>query len=299
MAMLMMLSSESSVDVKAITCVNGNTGLRNVTRNVLKTLTIAGRLEIPVYAGSEDAMVYTVATDSYFGEDGFGDFDFPEPNPDYVSQTPAAQALVQMVKESPGEIMLVALGPLTNVALAIHLYPSFLKELRGIVILGGSYKGGGNVKPGVEFNMYADVEAADFVFSKATKDAPIRVVPLETVEAASFPMSFRRNKLGAIPSPIMDFLNNAERIAIKKSKDTWMAFDQLTAAVVLQPSIVKGIEKREVRVETGGRYARGVWVLDNRPSAKEGPIHIVTSVNQSKFRQLLLKNLAWVPNSTT
>nr|ATU82427.1 venom hydrolase-like protein [Lethocerus distinctifemur] len=294
MAIMIAVSSVKKIDVIAITCVNGNTGVHNVTKNVLKTLKVANRLDIPVHAGSEDALVYRAPSDSFWGSDGLGDFEFKEPpSLSMIEDKHAALAIVELVKKYPNEITILAVGPLTNIALAMHLYPQLLDEVKELVILAGSYLGGGNVKPGVEFNVYADPEAADFVFSKAKVDHPIRALPLETIEKLGFSMDFRINQLGKLPGPKMEFLNKAENKGLKnfERETQWSAYDQLAAAVVINPKIVLKSVKLNVRVETCGRYARGAWIVDHRSFSPPGPVEIITEVDREAVRQLFLDTL--------
>ncbi|KAJ4436326.1 hypothetical protein ANN_18957, partial [Periplaneta americana] len=180
---ILMALGQTDVDVIALTCVNGNTALDNVVVNVLKTLKTAGRLDIPVFAGATASLVTTPPTDNYFGQDGFGDFEYPDPpDPDTLLQDErAADALVRLAKETPGELTLLALGPLTNVALAIRLDSGFLSNLKNIVVMGGSVEGVGNALPGIEFNFYIDPVAAHIVFNSSDSAQPIYMLPLETV----------------------------------------------------------------------------------------------------------------------
>ena len=99
--------------------------------------------KVPVFAGSDQGLVYAVEMDYFFGYDGFGDFDFPDaPDPrDVAEKSHAATAIASMVENNPGKIAVLATGPLTNIALALHLYPRLLEDVKELVFVGGSYQG--------------------------------------------------------------------------------------------------------------------------------------------------------------
>lgn len=144
-------------------------------------------------------MLFTPETDNFYGEDGFGDFEFPEPpSEDIIQSAHGIIALAELVKLCPGKFSLIALGPLTNIAHASRLNPNFIRDLDEIFILGGSVEGEGNVKPGVEFNIYMDVDATAVVLNEGLKrEKPIVLVPWETAKRSAIPMvNFNRTMSG-------------------------------------------------------------------------------------------------------
>ncbi|KAL1124433.1 hypothetical protein AAG570_001061 [Ranatra chinensis] len=288
MAMLLFLSKRSRADVVAITCVTGNTDVEKGSINTLKTLSIASRSDIPVYVGSGHGIVYSTKISDYFGSDGFGDFFYPNPPNDTLLKTEhAAMALADIVRNNPGEITLLSLGPLTNVALAMHIYPNLLKELKQYIILGGSIKGGGNVKPGVEFNMFTDPEAAVYVFSHAPPSV-ITLFPIEVIQDIPFPMTWRKNVLGSLLSKAMRLLNKAESLALSKQKE-WLVYDPTAAASLLDRNIIENSTTADVFIETGGLLSRGaMFHLQN----DSGRVKIVTKVNKPVLMSLLMNYLA-------
>jgi len=179
---LTLLLNTDDVKVEAITTVTGNTGAYNVTQNVLKILSVTGK-KIPVYQGTESGLIKTVKMEYYFGYDGFGDFHFEGPL-DYslIQEDHPAIAIADLVKKYPGEVTLLCLGPLTNIALATKLNSNLMDQVKEIIMVGGSYTGIGNVKPGIEFNMYGDPEAAALFFLQLTAKNKVTMVPLEVLE---------------------------------------------------------------------------------------------------------------------
>ena len=287
-AILLTLKSEfKGFKVIAITCTYGNAYLHNVVENVLKVLTVANRSDIPVYEGADKALLQRyIFSDGYFGSDGFGDFNFTEKITAKVDKSKhAAVALVDLVKKHPGEITLLSLGPLTNAAVAISLYPSFLKCLKNHVILGSSVAGVGNSAPNAEFNFYQDPES-NYIVLNHTKLSVL--YPWETVLSSNISTDWRVNVLGKVNSTIVRFLNEAERISIPQST-TWKPSDAMAAAVMIWPEfITRSIKTNVDAVYTG--MARGSVLVDytnltGRPKNTE----IVQAFNVTAFKDLLLE----------
>lgn len=155
------------VEVIGLTTIYGNVYTTLATRNALHLLEVAGRTDIPVAEGSH--VTVTKGTklriaDFVHGADGLGNQNFPPPVGKPVEQS-AAAFLVEQANLYPGKVTVVALGPLTNIALAIQLDPTFTKNIGQIVILGGAFAVNGNVNPAAEANIFGDPDAADIVFT--------------------------------------------------------------------------------------------------------------------------------------
>jgi len=119
---------------------------------------------VPVYAGCDRSIVGDAIDAGYFhGQDGLGNSGYP-PSPRQVADEHAVHALIRLASESPGELTLAAIGPLTNVALVVRLDPTLPQKYRRLVVMGGSIRGTGNITTAAEFNIYADPEAAAIVF---------------------------------------------------------------------------------------------------------------------------------------
>ncbi|XP_076956202.1 putative uridine nucleosidase 2 [Bidens hawaiensis] len=166
MAIFLALRSPE-VNVIGLTTVYGNVYTTLATRNALHLLEVAGRTDIPVAEGSH--LSYMKATklrvaDFVHGVDGLGNQNFPQPKSKPIEKS-AAEYLVEQAKLYPGQITVVALGPLTNIALAVELDPMFTKNIGQIVLLGGAFLVNGNVNPASEANIFGDPEAADIVFT--------------------------------------------------------------------------------------------------------------------------------------
>ncbi|MFS7938705.1 putative inosine nucleosidase [Helianthus anomalus] len=166
MAIFLALRSPE-VNVIGLTTIYGNVYTTLATRNALHLLEVAGRTDIPVAEGSHVSYVKATklrVADFVHGVDGLGNQNFPQPKSKPIEKS-AAEYLVEQARLYPGEITLVALGPLTNIALAIELDPAFTKNIGQIVLLGGAFLVNGNVNPASEANIFGDPEAADIVFT--------------------------------------------------------------------------------------------------------------------------------------
>ncbi|CAH1392003.1 unnamed protein product [Nezara viridula] len=245
MAILMMLSKQSKAEVLAITTVKGNTGVENATRGALLISEVADRKEIPVYMGSPQGIIFEESSSNYFGYDGLGDI-FDKPPLDLKKEGHAALALARLVKDNPGR---------------------------------------GNVKPGVEFNIYMDPEAAALVFANVPQTKLITLLPLETIEENSYTKNWRLNDLGKIDSTFVNFLNKAEWLALANADETWLEFDPTAASFLLDPSIATSTKDAWVEVETSGTITRGAMILDQ--DNKKTNIRIVTGLDKVKLQSML------------
>ncbi len=153
------------LDVIGLTTVFGNVTTELATTNALRLLEIAGRSDIPVARGADDpvALPFGGPVPVVHGEDGQGDVFLPPPTTHAIDQS-AAQFIIEQIMTQPGEVTLVPIGPLTNIALALRLEPRIAQHVREVVIMGGNALGPGNATPSAEANIHNDPEAADVVF---------------------------------------------------------------------------------------------------------------------------------------
>ncbi|EOA38276.1 hypothetical protein CARUB_v10009769mg [Capsella rubella] len=166
MAIFVALNSPE-VDVIGLTTIFGNVYTTLATRNALHLLEVAGRTDIPVAEGTHQTFLKEKKVriaDFVHGKDGLGNQNFPPPKGKPIEKS-GPEFLVEQAKLHPGQITVVALGPLTNIALAVQLDPEFSKNVGQIVLLGGAFAVNGNVNPASEANIFGDPEAADIVFT--------------------------------------------------------------------------------------------------------------------------------------
>jgi purine nucleosidase len=148
------------VQLEAITTVSGNVPIEHTTRNALALLELAGRTDIPVARGCDRPLLGSAALAAdVHGENGLGGVLLPEPRLLTQGQH-AVELIIERVLAAPGEITLVAVGPLTNLALALRREPRLVEAVREVVIMGGALRVPGNITPCAEFNIFVDPHAA-------------------------------------------------------------------------------------------------------------------------------------------
>jgi inosine-uridine nucleoside N-ribohydrolase len=217
---------------------------------------IAGRTDIPVAAGAKAPLMRRLVTAAYaHGENGLGGAVFPEPKIKPVSE-PAAQLIRRVVRKYPGEVTLITIGPLTNIATALNSDPELPGMVKSLIMMGGSLSGG-NITPAAEFNVYVDPEAARIVFQSGI---PITMVGLDVTRKTSLTEDHVR-LLEAGQNPVSQAAAKIARNAINHNREQGFLVgpnmhDSLAVAGFLDPSILKWKEYY-VDVETAGELTAG------------------------------------------
>lgn len=287
---IMMAYQHPDTKIEAITTVAGNVDVKKTTTNALNILDVLGAEPIPVYAGASSALVEMGSDASYFhGESGLGNANLPGSNRK-VENEPAALALIQLAKDSPGELELIAIGPLTNLALALRLDSELPSRYKRLVIMGGAYLAQGNTANyPVEFNLFADPDAAFVVFDSWPQ---ITMVTWEATMANGIPLDFYKELL-TYDNPRSKFMKDAAAYSLdlmEKMLDRKLNYeaDPLAMAVMIAPDIVEESVHKYVQVERYGRVSRGMTVVDWWGAAQCEPnTDIVTKVNTERFFDLL------------
>jgi inosine-uridine nucleoside N-ribohydrolase len=259
-ALALLLAMRSpELKIEAITAVAGNVPLELTLPNALRMVEIAGRTDIPVAAGAKAPLVRRLVTAAQVhGENGLGGAVFPEPTTKPVAE-PAAEFIRQVVRKYPGEVTLVTIGPLTNIATALNSDSDLAGMVRNLVMMGGSLSGG-NITPAAEFNIYVDPEAARVVFQSGF---PITMVGLDVTRKTSLTDDHVR-VLQAAQNPVSQAAAKIARNAIDHTRAQGFLVgpnmhDSLAVAAFLDPSILKWKEYY-VDVETAGELTAGETV---------------------------------------
>jgi pyrimidine-specific ribonucleoside hydrolase len=256
-ALALLLAMRSpELKIEAITPVAGNVPLDLTLPNALRMVEIAGRTDIPVAAGARAPLMRRLVTATYaHGENGLGGAVFPEPTTKPVA-APAAEMIRQIVRKYPGEVTLITIGPLTNIATALNSDPELASMVRALVMMGGSLSGG-NITPAAEFNLYVDPEAARIVFQSGI---PITMVGLDVTRRTSLTDDHVRT-LEAAQNPVSQAAAKIGRNAINHTRERGFLVgpnmhDSLAVAGFLDPVILK-LQDYYVDVETTGELTAG------------------------------------------
>lgn len=259
---IMMALAHPGVQVEALTTVAGNVSLEHTTANACKILDVVGK-DIPVYAGAPRALVArNPYADNVHGQDGLGDCGWPASSR-AVQAEHAALALIRMANENPGQLTLVAIGPLTNLALAVSLDPDLPRKYQKLVVMGGAIRGLGNTTPAAEFNTHADPEAAAVVFEAWPQ---FTLVSWETTVAHPFGSDMVDAML-AVQSPRADFFrritaNTLTFIQQLTGQRMLLGADFLAVAAAIEPQIIQEASEQFVDVELKGEKTYGQTVVD-------------------------------------
>ena len=281
------------VQVEAITTVNGNVNLDLTTANALKILDAAGK-DVPVFRGCDRPLISRATSAAHVhGEDGLGDCNFPA-SKKRVQSEHAVNALIRLADENPGELTLVAIGPLTNLAVALSLNPDLPQKFKQLVIMGGAIYSRGNTETvTAEFNIHTDPEAAHMVFSAwqmitllSWETTIAHVISREALERFFKIESSRAKFFHDTNQKILGFIR--ERLG----QDMLFAPDGLAMAAAIEPDIITKAEKKFVSIELYGANTRGQTVVDWYGSTDREPnTEIILEVDQDRFLELMENGL--------
>lgn len=283
-AILLALAAKDELDVIGLTTVNGNVGVEQVTQNLFKILNVAGRRDIPVYKGNfKPLMRENEHCEEFHGDDGLGNLGFDETE-GCVEKESATDYLIRKVREEKGQITLVPIGPLTNIAEAIQKEPEFVKNVKRLVIMGGA-EGKGNMSPHAEFNFWTDPEAAKIVFQAGFED--VTMVGLDaTADVYMDPIV--RELLYLINTPVSRFIHKITRVYadghwLLEKKLGCELCDVLTIAYLLDETVVETVDAF-VDIETQGLCdgASVVYRSKDYPSKKTN-CKVAVRANTRKF----------------
>jgi inosine-uridine nucleoside N-ribohydrolase len=274
LAIILALKSPE-LSVEAITTVAGNAEVEKCTRNCLLILDVLNSDRLPIVAkGAKKPLARALVTEPrVHGKDGLGGITHEYPSLRHrQAEKDAVQVILDLVKEHSGQITIVAIGPLTNVACALHKEPRTMRKVKEIIAMGGAFQVAGNQGPVAEFNMYVDPDAADWVFHSGI---PITLLPLDVTQQGVLQRSdvvrlARRGEHG-----LGLFIRRMTRRYMEYHKETegflgGYLHDPLAIAVAVRRNLVR-YHDLHVEVETRGEITRGMTVAEARTEREKRP----------------------------
>ncbi|MDN6363323.1 MAG: nucleoside hydrolase [Tetragenococcus koreensis] len=288
LALLLALQSKE-LNIIGITIVSGNVPASVGAQNALKVLRLVDRLDIPVYIGAEKplAVPFTSAQDTH-GEDGLGDSQI-SPVTSVQPKANAVSFIRETLQQNPDTTVL-ALGPLTNIALVLQEDPNCFAQVSRFLVMGGNYRSHGNCSPVAEYNFWCDPDAAKFVFEQKIP-IPIEMIGLDVTR-----------KIVLTPTILEYMKHTDQRIYQFIQQITQFYFDfhwehekvlgcvvndPLTIAYLLDPTLAQGFDSH-VEIATTG-ISRGQSIVDDHNFWQlSNNCHILTSVDQTAFWCLFL-----------
>jgi len=310
---MMMLAKSKKIDLLGVVTVSGNVWVAEATAYALRQLELIDEADIPVAAGARHPLranrYKTMDTEQrLFGQLGWmGAFNRPEPK-NYL-QLEAAQVpykgypgkkpvdrhgvefIINTIKANPHEVTILAIGPLTNIALAIRLEPEIINLAKGIVYMGGAFDVPGNMTPAAEFNWWFDPEAA-----KMTVRAPFHdqlIVGLDVCEKYLFNEKIYK-RITKEKNPVAEFFRSKYGPPLSKDKNfTRLVWDTIAAAVVIDPGLITEEKSRwvDVNADYNLDYGRSLSYQLKGPVGTQ-KARILYSIDEERFWNLMVDLLA-------
>ncbi|WP_420567109.1 nucleoside hydrolase [Thalassovita sp.] len=293
-AILLALASPEEIEVLGITAVAGNVPLELTALNARKVCELAGRPDVPVYAGCDRPLGRDLVTAEHVhGKTGLDGPVLPDPQMPLQPQHGVDFIIDTLRREPAGSVTLCPLGPLTNIAMAFEKAPDIVTRLREIVLMGGAYFEVGNITPTAEFNIYVDPQAARIVFRSGVQ---ITVMPLDVTHKA------------LVTKPRNDAfrdLNTPVGVAVAQMTDFFERFDKekygslgaplhdpCVTAYLVKPELFSG-RHINVEIETTSELTMGMTVADWwRVSGREPNALFMGDIDADGFFALLTERLA-------
>lgn len=294
-ALAILFASKSDVlDLEAVTTVAGNVSLEKATKNALRILGLAGRLDIPVAAGMSRPLVRELETaEIVHGEDGLGETYLPLPAAQDKCMG-AMDLIIAKMTRKPGEITLVACGPLTNLAEVYGRNPEMGEYLKEIIVMGGAINVPGNVTSNAEFNVHTDPESAKIIFQS---DLPVTLVPLD-VTMKILLTNDNLEEIREAETPIADFAYHALRYSFNfpghRKLGGCPIHDPLAVGVAIDKSFVK-TKKLYVNVVTDNLVTLGKTVASENKTGEfedcRSKLNVALDVNARKFIRFFIDTI--------
>jgi len=287
--MAIMLAIKSNIfDIQAITTVCGNSTIENTTRNARFILELLDKQDTPIYSGASRPLQRDLIQAVVHGKSGLDGID-PTNMPRLTGD--AVEKMISIIRKNPGEIIVIALGPLTNIAQAMINDPVSMSKIKEIIIMGGAVRVAGNKNRVAEFNIFVDPEAAEKVFSFPVK---ITLVPLDACNHVQLHLEdFKKISNPILQKPLLQMVKPYIRnIAKNEGIQAAMMYDPLTVYYLINPKAARSY-MCNIAIETKGELTRGMTVGDFRtkPLEKEN-VTVVDFIDKVEFRNDFIRILS-------
>jgi len=291
LAILLALASPE-VQLEGLTVVHGNCSAEQGTRNALAVLELAQASHIPVAKGCDLPLVQpSLLAPETHGNTGLGYAKLPEPASRPIVQH-GCDFLIEKIMSSPGEITLVAIGPLTNVALAMRKEPRIVQAVKELIIMGGAIRHEGNTTPLAEFNTYVDPHAAHIVFHSGM---PITLTPLDVTYQCILTAD-DVTRLQKIESPIPDFIADSTRFYMEfhdehQGMPGCAINDPLAMALIFAPDLCD-YEELFIEVDISGGVSMGKTFADfYKMTGKSANMKVALGVRAQDFIDMFVERM--------
>ena len=281
------------VETVAITVAAGNVFLEQAVRNALYTAEVAGRPDVPVYAGAAQPLLRPLVTAHYVhGDDGMGNSDFPAPTIE-AQAAHAVDAILDCAQRHEGELEIIAQAPLTNIALAVMRDPDLPRKLKRLWVMGGSNNSLGNITPAAEFNFFVDPEAAHLVLSAGFE---VVLVPWDLCVRDGILLREELADISAMKTDLSEFYLSVNRAAWNFMRTGIEGFsvdgishpDALTIAMAIDDRVLVEKKRCYVDVEHRGEITGGYSLVDLHGVLRKAPnADVVTAADKKRFRAML------------
>ena len=293
-AILLALASPEDLDVLGITCVAGNVPLPLTSKNARIVCELAGKTDVPVYAGCDRPLGRELVTAEHVhGKTGLDGPVLPDPQMP-LAEGHAVDFIIDTLRHEPaGAVTLCPLGPLTNIATAFQKAPDVAEKVKQIVLMGGGYFEGGNITPTAEFNIYVDPQAAEIVFKSGVD---IVVMPLDVTHKALVTKprndAFRNlgTPVGVAVAEMTDFFERFDKE--KYGSEGAPLHDPCVTAYLIKPELFSG-RHINVEIETQSELTMGMTVADWwRVTDRPANATFMGDIDADGFFALLTERLA-------
>jgi len=286
------------LEIGAVTGVNGNVPLERVFENIEKVLCLLQPPDPPFIAKGADRPLKgeSVYAHSVHGEDGLGGIKIHLEKEEkwwHLFPGPADELITGMARQHPNELTLIAIGPLTNLALALKKDPPGLKKLQELIIMGGAVRIRGNITPYAEFNFFVDPLAAQMVLASGL---PITLVPLDVTHRVFLSSQLIEKRIKPRSNPFCRFVTEATGYSLsnhrfRRGSEVFHLHDPLAVAVAIDPDLVRKERLSiSVEIEEGERYGQTFEVAEEEDSGAH-KLDVCLGVNSEKFSDLFLSRL--------